>query len=61
MGEVLRERAKERGVVRICVPDMYSIWPRVKFSCSPLHSRALMPNREVKKERGRKLDGWVVG
>lgn len=39
---------------------MYSIWPRVRFSGSPLHSRALMPNKEVKKERGRKLDGVVI-
>lgn len=34
---------------------MTSIVLRVRFSGSPLHSRALMPKREVKKERGRKL------
>lgn len=51
------------GIVGMWVhilPEMYSIWPRVRFSGSPLHSRALMPNREVKKERGRKLDRIIV-
>lgn len=34
---------------------MESIVLRVRFVGSPLHSRALMPNREVKNDSGRKI------
>lgn len=37
------------------LPAITSIVLRVRFSGSPLHSRALMPKSEVKNERGRKL------
>jgi hypothetical protein len=36
-------------------PAISNISPRVGFVCSPLHSRALIPKREVKKDRGRNL------
>lgn len=39
------------------LPAISSMVLRVRFSCSPLHSRALMPNNEVKKDNGRKLAG----
>jgi hypothetical protein len=39
----------------MALPAMVSIVSKVRFVGSPLHSRALMPKREVKNERGRKL------
>lgn len=37
------------------VPPISNISVRERFSGVPLHSRALMPKREVKKDSGRKL------
>lgn len=42
------------------LPAMISIVWRVRFVGSPLHSRALMPKRDVKKERGRKLNSVCI-
>lgn len=39
----------------INVPPISNISARERFSGVPLHSRALMPKREVKKDSGRKL------
>jgi hypothetical protein len=37
------------------IPAISSIWEIDRFSGVPLHSRALMPNKDVKKDSGRKL------
>lgn len=37
------------------LPAISSIVAKVRFVWSPLHSRALMPKSDVKKDRGKKL------
>ena len=37
-------------------PAISSIWPNVGLVGSPLHSRALIPKRDVKNDRGKKLE-----
>jgi hypothetical protein len=38
------------------IPPISNISAKERFSGVPLHSRALMPKRDVKKDNGRKLN-----